>query len=54
LREQHDLFIAAHRAGMTALNDGDIDGFAKAVAIERGIIDEQDRLIRELRGLSKA
>ena len=48
LRVLRGSFQAAHAAGMAALEAGDMEGFGKAIATERAILDEQELVYSEL------
>ena len=45
LRELRALFADAHREGMECLDRGDMAGLGEAIARERQIIEEQQKLL---------
>jgi hypothetical protein len=47
LRELHAAFMTAHKAGMRALETGDMRGFSAAVETERAIIEERKRIVAD-------
>ena len=50
LRELREQFRVAHRTGMEALEAGDYAGFGTALEQERAILEEQKRVLAQLRG----
>ena len=50
LRALHKRFADVHRIGMECLERGDYQRLAESLKTERELIEEQDRLIKRLRG----